>query len=195
MATSTPFKRLRSKVSNPVLADDMHKKPRTPNPSIPVQVPSAEVKGEPKRNADEINGIKQLSDDSSSCVKNTPCELYQKLDAISGLSELHTHLLGMGNAEFWINSVICDTEKLPKSRLRDCNETPESKREHFRLDSKYLLPLIWDTEKKEFFPHHQVADFFQWFIQKGFEDSHNINDEIPETKKIWGIALNKKRGI
>ncbi|CAF0952646.1 unnamed protein product [Adineta steineri] len=77
-------------------------------------------------------------------------ELLQHLESQEGLYELHTHLLGMGNASFWIEGILADRKKLPTQNdfLQD---------EYTR---RRLGPLVWNTKMRSFIDRDETKDFF-----------------------------------
>jgi hypothetical protein len=77
------------------------------------------------------------------------------------LYDLHTHLLGMGNAGFWIDSIIEKRQILPTHN--DFCSKPKLRQQ--------LCPLIWDNQKESsgaFIDGKQTAMFFDYLIEKNF---------------------------
>jgi hypothetical protein len=68
------------------------------------------------------------------------------------LYDLHTHLLGMSNAGFWLDTILMDKNITPK------NET-------FKADKRIreaLCPLVWDKNQQHtgFVNGEKTAEFF-----------------------------------
>ncbi len=97
----------------------------------------------------------------------SPDELLHKLSKLSSskgkhlkLCELHTHLMGMGNHDFWINEILMDSAKLPPNRKFLSDENVRFK----------LGPLIWDSENSTWFHSNEAAIFFS-----DMENNHKEN--------------------
>lgn len=89
-------------------------------------------------------------------------EKYSSLDDIlmsqEYLCDLHTHLLGMGNTGFWIDSIIDKPQILP-AHLDFC-QGPELR--------KRIFPLIWSEKQCAFINKEQAAELFDLLIEKNF---------------------------
>jgi hypothetical protein len=101
------------------------------------------------------------------------------------LYDLHTHLLGMGNASFWVDTILMDENVLP---------TNENFRE--KLKRRYeLCPLVWDqTNDSGFVKGQETAKFFHYIIKKTTlpnKDKHynEIMDQIKQ--KNFSPVLDK----
>ncbi|CAF2268490.1 unnamed protein product [Rotaria magnacalcarata] len=72
--------------------------------------------------------------------------LHIELSKQDELYDLHTHLMGMGNADFWINTILLNETILPTNK-------------HFEDDviRKRLGPLIWDKNSNVFYGREHVA--------------------------------------
>ncbi len=92
--------------------------------------------------------------------------------------DLHTHLLGMGNTGFWIDSILNNPKILPKHA--DFRVKPELR--------KRLCPLIW-TEMKDdeqqntncFIDGDRTAMFFHLLIEKNFPGRGNDLNALRES--------------
>lgn len=78
--------------------------------------------------------------------------LLRCLQKKESLCELHTHLLGMGNASFWVDTILTDRRILPTQK--DFMKKSEI---NLRRD---LGPLIWNDNTQEFIDPVQVIEFF-----------------------------------
>jgi hypothetical protein len=101
------------------------------------------------------------------------------------LYDLHTHLLGMGNASFWVDTILMDENVLP---------TNENFRE--KLKRRYeLCPLVWDqTNDSGFVKGQETAKFFHYIIKKTTlpnKDKHynEIMDQIKRISHQYWINL------
>ncbi|CAF1957546.1 unnamed protein product [Rotaria magnacalcarata] len=72
--------------------------------------------------------------------------LHVELSKQDELYDLHTHLMGMGSADFWINTILLNETILPINK-------------HFQDDviRKRLGPLIWDKNSNAFYAREHVA--------------------------------------
>lgn len=93
-------------------------------------------------------------------MKNEPLEVI--LERQPYLSDLHTHLLGMGNAGFWIDSIIEKPYILP-THMDFCSKP--TLREQ-------LCPLIWnahrDKDLRGFIDGKRTTKFFELLIERNF---------------------------
>lgn len=81
------------------------------------------------------------------------------------LYELHTHLLGMGNSGFWIDTILCDWKILPTNDMFREKKT-------FR---EVLCPLIWESDQGGFVKAKKSTEFIEYLRE---------SDSIPwETKQ------------
>ncbi|CAF3613386.1 unnamed protein product [Rotaria socialis] len=90
------------------------------------------------------------------------------------LDDLHTHLLGMGNAKFWIENILTDRRKLP------------TQNNFINSDSlrRQLGPLIWDEDMRQFNDPENVMDLFDGLRSSGnFKHSFYENLTTPEFKQ------------
>ncbi|CAF1171978.1 unnamed protein product [Rotaria sordida] len=81
-------------------------------------------------------------------------DLLQCLEKQESLYELHTHLMGMGNASFWVHNILTDRAKLPTQQ--DFKNYP-----NIRL---HLGPLVWDKEGRKFIDREVTRNFFDGMI-------------------------------
>ena len=82
--------------------------------------------------------------------------LIQCLEKQEGLYELHTHLLGMGNASFWVQNILADRIKLPTHN--DFINDPDLRRK--------LGPLVWKSSKRAFMQPKDSAQYFDELLSK-----------------------------
>jgi hypothetical protein len=75
----------------------------------------------------------------------------------SELYDLHTHLLGMGNAGFWVDTILMDPKIMPTNTEFIDHETIR----------KNFCPLIWDKEGNTgFVDGTEAAEFFYYLYRK-----------------------------
>ena len=74
------------------------------------------------------------------------------------LYDLHTHLMGMGSANFWIDTIILDPSVMPNNATFKAEENRK-----IRDD---LSPLVWDEGKSRFVDVKESAKFFNELIEK-----------------------------
>ncbi|CAF0797057.1 unnamed protein product [Adineta ricciae] len=99
----------------------------------------------------------------------TAANLLQILDEQENLYELHTHLLGMGNASFWIQGILTDQAKLP----------PQYDFENNDLVRKHLGPLVWDRNARKFISPGDTMMFFDKLRAKeDFDKLCNLPDFV-----------------
>lgn len=96
------------------------------------------------------------------------------------LYELHTHLLGMGNAGFWVDTILCDEKIMPTNDTFRHN--PQVRRT--------LCRLIWNSgEKPGFIQAEKTAKFLNFLTE---------NNDIPynseQARKNVKASLEKKFG-
>ncbi|CAF1072778.1 unnamed protein product [Adineta ricciae] len=82
--------------------------------------------------------------------ERTASQLIHCLEEQDELYELHTHLLGMGNASFWIHSILTDQAKLPP-------QTDFLSNDRIR---KHLGPLVWNKQVHKFIDQSETKQFF-----------------------------------
>jgi hypothetical protein len=87
------------------------------------------------------------------------------LTAEEYLCDLHTHLLGMGNTGFWLDSIIDNRNILPENDMF-CK--------HYEL-RKQLCPLIWSEDQRGFIDGEQTAKLFQLLIEHNFPNCNFSN--------------------
>ena len=67
-----------------------------------------------------------------------------RIEEVNSLTELHAHLMGMGNHHFWVNEILLDEENMPD------NQTVKNNiREYIfgvKEENACLGPLIWDKK-------------------------------------------------
>jgi hypothetical protein len=68
---------------------------------------------------------------NNKCLK---LSLRKILKSQSQLYDLHTHLLGMGNVDFWVDTILMDSDIMPTNSDFMNDETIRRK----------FCPLIWD---------------------------------------------------
>eukprot|EP00835_Amoeboradix_gromovi_P005039 NODE_438_length_8605_cov_0.277334.p1 type:complete len:1145 gc:universal NODE_438_length_8605_cov_0.277334:3849-7283(+) len=72
----------------------------------------------------------------------------------SKLIDLHTHLMGTGNADFWLNNILLDEYKLPSNiMLKNDKELRVSR-----------APLVWDKDTTGWYEREVVCDFFDGLV-------------------------------
>ena len=81
------------------------------------------------------------------------------------LYDLHAHLLGMGNAGFWIDTILMDESIMPKHHTFMADQSTREE----------LCPLVWDKENGGFVNDTQTARFFHYLVQKNIFRSVNGN--------------------
>ncbi len=88
------------------------------------------------------------------------------------LSDLHTHLLGMGNTGFWIDSIIENKDILP-THLEFC-EDPALREQ--------LCPLIWNKHpnksERGFIDGKYTARFIDLLIQRNFPKNEIFDQDL-----------------
>jgi hypothetical protein len=114
------------------------------------------------------NSTNNLNEQVQSEVQNEPIDMI--LERQSHLSDLHTHLLGMGNTGFWIDSIIEKPYILP-THSDFCSKP------HIRAQ---LCPLIWKAHENggSFIDGKRSAKFIDLLIERGFPDG-NV-DDVPD---------------
>jgi len=99
------------------------------------------------------------SSDDSPAPKSRESEARSELDKEEHiLSELHTHLMGMGNANFWLG-LLNDRNALPSDSLSD----PRDILAHF--------PLIWSPEDQAFLDKDATTEAFTQLLHPDVPDS------------------------
>ena len=99
------------------------------------------------------------------------------------LYDLHTHLLGMGNVGFWVDTILMDEEITPTHETFSSSNVS-----HCRL-----CPLIWDKcDHTGFVAGKTAAKLFPYLINEDIlsnrslnEAFEKINDEFKSTGKIF----------
>ena len=96
------------------------------------------------------------------------------------LYDLHTHLLGMGNASFWVDHILINEDIMPTNKtFRD--------KDNGRIRQK-LCPLVWDkTGNSGFVDGRKVAEFFTYLttnitVPNGNQAIGDIINEIKQQK-------------
>ena len=112
------------------------------------------------------------------------------LKAQSQLYDLHTHLLGMGNPGFWIDTILMDRKIMPTNRDFKDSVYGETLRHK-------LCPLVWDKEGHTgFVDGIHAANFFSHLVEKNIlpgeedniqPDGDNNNAQPQERKKFSKI--------
>lgn len=75
------------------------------------------------------------------------------------LYDLHTHLLGMGNAFFWIDSILMNEDVMPTDQTFRDHENKQIRQK--------LCPLVWDqTGNTGFVKGNEAADFFFYITEE-----------------------------
>eukprot|EP00835_Amoeboradix_gromovi_P000224 NODE_8_length_47770_cov_0.334354.p2 type:complete len:1249 gc:universal NODE_8_length_47770_cov_0.334354:13005-16751(+) len=87
-----------------------------------------------------------------------------------GLYELHTHLLGMGNHDFWINEILLDSHKFP--RHSDFSSDAVKKR---------CCPLVWNC--KDWHSRDDTSELFDFlaFVETSSQGNYRENAKKPKT--------------
>ena len=91
------------------------------------------------------------------------------------LYDLHTHLLGMGNASFWIDTILMDENVMPTNATFRNNQ-------QIRAD---LCPLVWNRNKKGgFVDGREVARFFHYLTEgRSTTNTNQSYDQLMEQIK------------
>ncbi|CAF3391108.1 unnamed protein product [Rotaria socialis] len=111
---------------------------------------------------------KRKRKDSADEQEWNTANLLKSLQKKEGLCELHTHLLGMGNASFWVDTILTDRRILPTQ-----DHFMKKNQSSLRRD---LGPLIWNDSIQQFIGSEQVFNFF------GYLSSHD--SLLPEYKDM-----------
>ena len=80
------------------------------------------------------------------------------LNQQSELYDLHTHLLGMGSADFWVSCILEKPDILPVNREFDTNGDVCEK----------LCRLIWNDRNKQFINGKRAAWFIKYLIDQDY---------------------------
>ena len=92
----------------------------------------------------------------------------------SHLCDLHTHLLGMGNAGFWIDTILMDELIMPTNLTFKLDEITREK----------LCPLVWDKESCGFVKSEETARFFYHLVNENiFRQVNGEPNKIVDFKK------------
>ena len=137
-------------------------------------------------------------------VKHDPItksqEWFQETFSKEGLSELHAHLMGMGDAKFWVNAILLQPEILPTNltfksalgRHLSSKATEEDKR------TLALTPLFWDRALKSWVPRQESIEIIKELCNcKAAEDLRDkfghewITEAFVKSLIITGLALLK----
>ncbi len=118
-----------------------------------------------------LSGLAVGDDPIELFLFHSPSHLEKTISEIVNLSELHTHLLGMGSADFWITQVILDQRKLPSNSVF-------AKSSKTRID---LGPLVWDRNTNSWVDKMIVAEFFDWFSKQ------NVVPTLVTTQKFEAL--------
>jgi len=101
----------------------------------------------------------------------------------SQLYDLHTHLLGMGNAGFWVDTILMDRKIMPTNRDfkdRVYGETLRHK----------LCPLVWDKEGNTgFVDGIHAANFFYHLVKKNILPNGDNNNAQPQKRKEFSKII------
>ena len=90
------------------------------------------------------------------------------------LYDLHTHLLGMGNVGFWVDTILMDQEITPT------NETFRS----FADGHPRLCPLIWDKcNHTGFVESETAARFFTYLIREDILFNRSLDEAFVKIKE------------
>ncbi|CAF2684675.1 unnamed protein product [Rotaria sp. Silwood2] len=99
------------------------------------------------------------------------------------LDDLHTHLLGMGNAEFWVENILIDRRKLPtqndfiSSELLRCQ----------------LGPLVWDSGESKFIVPERARKLFDDLRSSGTTEEklyeELAKEDFKKKKKHHGLLF------
>ena len=96
----------------------------------------------------------------------------RRLDKEPELYDLHTHLLGMGNTGFWINTILANHTIMPTN-------------DEFRRDPdlrKKLCRLVWDKKNGGFLPGEKVDKIIQHLIDTDYPNgSLDTIEEVNST--------------
>ena len=117
------------------------------------------------------------------------------LESKSQLYELHTHLLGMGNAGFWIDTILCDRKIMPTNEmfLKKDSEFPET-----------LCRLIWKKNYGSGFVNAKESANFIKYLRKSkdipwdtAEKRKKVEDDIKDQFKdlyltFWSLIEDEK---
>ena len=112
-------------------------------------------------------------------VKEIPQKYPIGNEYVESLTELHAHLMGMGDHIFWVNNIILDDRKMPDDA---------SVRKKLKTQTDILAPLIWDSkekipsEKPQFYENYLSIRFFNLLLTWGKE---NVNSHFAHRKKIF----------
>ena len=98
------------------------------------------------------------------------------------LTELHTHLLGMGNSDFWLNAIINDESKFPAEPLKAKNA---------------VFPMIWNEKENTFFQNSSVGSFFEALLSRNESFTDWSPDDVlyPLYKTIFPNAQDLKKQL
>ena len=110
-------------------------------------------------------------------VEDSKLSLLMLLKRQPGLYDLHTHLMGMGSSNFWIDMVMMDDFIMPPHKSFIDHE-------HVRTN---LCPLVWDKKDDTgFVDGDESAKFFRYLIK---------NNILPTTEKFTGFIekINEKK--
>lgn len=105
------------------------------------------------------------------------------LNSQNHLYDLHTHLMGNGSYEFWIDEILENSDILPQ-------HSDFQAYEKYRLD---ICPLVWNEEDLRFVDGTRAAKFVNDLITEDFpigqkSDKPNFQD-IPESERKALLSL------
>ena len=99
----------------------------------------------------------------------------------TNLCDLHTHLLGMGNADFWIQSILEHRTIMPTQN--DFKMKPDIR--------KKLCRLIWNEKNKNFIDGNRAAAYIQHLIDQDYPRGSltnlatSIGDLLPHEEEVF----------
>ena len=115
----------------------------------------------------------------------------RRLDQEPELHDLHTHLLGMGNTGFWINTVLENYTILPTN-----NQFYREK-----MLRTQLCPLVWDHKNSGFLNGEQIDVIIQYLIDMNYPDGklEELDDliqrELPNTDTVFNSMVTEKNAF
>ncbi|CAF1210121.1 unnamed protein product, partial [Rotaria magnacalcarata] len=118
---------------------------------------------------------------SSNDAQTIVYTLLQRLERETELYDLHTHLLGMGNIGFWINTILMNQTVLPTNK----------EFENYHDLRKNVCRLVWDKNKKEFIYGEKVDELVQYLMKESYPNGSlerlkkNINALLPGTSTVF----------
>jgi len=102
----------------------------------------------------------------------------------AGVAELHTHLMGMGSHEFWLNDILLDESKL--CDLAASDNTRKETSDNIELTQRRMCcPLVWDKSNESFFPVDTVIQYLERFATtpEFWDDSDLLHAFFDEDKR------------